>query len=324
MRLSPALLFHQEKFRELNNGSFKENFISNLKLVTDYETLRKNFEDIDSYSNGRLTKADFCSVIQKFSNEFKDEDIMRFTRISKLIDKNNLVMYPEFLLLCFYDSSNDTFNNCIEAIKKFVNGECKGDLKIFFQKLNHMEKKSYYDIKTTITIKQLHDFFKNYNIKGLNNNVVCKFDLDSDGIVSIEDIQGIFERYCSTSFFKFDNSSFTPDNNLYAYEEMTDTKFKNLVREIKKNMKKKNITVVGLFNKLDKNHDGFISNYEFNTGIDEYIQLSSSIKDQFYNYLGDWKCVDKCSNKKYITKDLKCVDTCAFPNNYIEEWVETI
>ena len=278
-------VFHQEQFRELNNGSFKENFISNIKSVTDYATLRKNFEDIDSLSNGRLTKADFCSVIQKFSNEFKDEDIMKFTRISKLIDKNNLVMYPEFLLLCFYDSSNDTFNNCIEAIKHFVNEECNNDLRIFFQKLNHMEKKSYYDIKTTITIKQLHDFFKNYNIKGLNNNVVCKFDLDSDGIVSIEDIQGIFERYCSTSFFKFDNSSFTPDNNLYAYETMTEDKFKSLVREIKKNMKKKNITVVGLFNKLDKNHDGFISNYEFNTGIDEYIQLSSSIKDQFYHYL---------------------------------------
>ena len=278
-------VFHQEKFRELNNGSFKENFISNIKSVTDYATLRKNFEDIDSLSNGRLTKADFCSVIQKFSNEFKDEDIMRFTRISKLIDNNNLVMYPEFLLLCFYDSSDDTFNNCIEAIKKYVNEECNKDLRIFFQKLNHMEKKSYYDIKTTITIKQLFDFFKNYNIKGLNNNVVCKFDLDSDGLVSIEDIQGIFERYCSTSFFKFDNSSFTPDNNLYAYETMTDAKFKSLVKNIKKNMKKKNITVVGLFNKLDKNHDGFISNYEFNTGIDEYIQLSSSIKDQFYNYL---------------------------------------
>ena len=278
-------VFHQEKFRELNNGSFKENFIENIKSVTDYATLRKNFEDIDSLSNGRLTKADFCSVIQKYSNEFKDEDIMRFTRISKLIDNNNLVKYPEFLLLCFYDSSNDTFNNCIEAIKKYLNEECQNDLRIFFQKLNHMEKKSYYDIKTTITIKQLHDFFKNYKIKGLNDNVVCKFDLDSDGIVSLEDIQGIFERYCSTSFFKFDNSSFTPDNNLYAYETMTEDKFKSLVREIKKNMKKKNITVVGLFNKLDKNHDGFISNYEFNTGIDEYIQLSSSIKDQFYNYL---------------------------------------
>ena len=82
----------------------------------------------------------------------------------------------------------------------------------------------------------MHDFFKKYDIKGLNNNVVCKFDLDSDGIVSIEDIQGIFERYCSTSFFKFDNSSFTPDNNLYAYETMTETKFKNLVRDIKKNI----------------------------------------------------------------------------------------
>ena len=278
-------VFHQEKFRELNNGSFKSNFISNIKTVTDYSTLRRNFEDIDSLSNGRLTKSEFCSVIQKFSSEFKDEDIMRFTRISNLIDENNLVKYPDFLLLCFYDSSNDTFNNCIECIKAFVNKECKNDLKIFFQKLNHMEKRSYYDIKTSITIKQLHDFFSDHNIKQLNNNVVCKFDLDSDGIISYEDIQGILERYKSTNFFKFDNSSFTPDNNLYAYETMTETKFKSLVREIKKNMKKKNTTLVGLFNILDKNHDGFISNYEFNTGIDEYIQLSSSIKDQFFNYL---------------------------------------
>ena len=28
-------VFHQEKFRELNNGSFKDNFISNIKSVTD-------------------------------------------------------------------------------------------------------------------------------------------------------------------------------------------------------------------------------------------------------------------------------------------------
>ena len=312
-------VFHQEKFRELNNGSFKENFIQNIKEVADYATLRKNFEDIDSYSNGRLTKEDFCSVIQKFSNEFKDEDIMRFTRIAKLVDNNNLVMYPEFLLLCYYDSSNDTFNNCIEAIKKFVKEECKNDLKIFFQKLNHMEKKSYYDIKTTITIKQLYDFFKNYDIKGLNNNVVCKFDLDSDGIVSLEDIEGIFERYCSTSFFKFDNSSFTPDNNLYAYEEMTEDKFKSLVREIKKNMKKKNITVIGLFNKLDKNHDGFISNYEFNTGIDEYIQLSSSIKDQFYNYLDYYHngLVD-LETFKIRFKEFKSSEILVHNNNIIE------
>ena len=312
-------VFHQEKFRELNNGSFKENFISNLKSVTDYETLRKFFEDLDSNSNGRLTKAEFCSVIQQFSNEFKDEDIMRFTRITKLIDSNNLVMYPDFLLLCFYDSSNDTFNNCIEVIKQYISEECKNDLRIFFQKLNKQEKRSYYDIKTTISIKQLHDFFKKYDIKGLNNNVVCKFDLDSDGIVSIEDIQGIFERYCSTSFFKFDNSSFTPDNNLYAYETMSDTKFKNLVRDIKKNMKKKNITVEGLFNKLDKNHDGFISNYEFNTGIDEYIQLSSSIKDQFYNYLDYYHngLVD-LETFKLRFKEFKSSEVLVHNNNVIE------
>jgi Ca2+-binding EF-hand superfamily protein len=50
-------------------------------------------------------------------------------------------------------------------------------------------------------------------------------------------------------------------------------------------MKNKNITEIGLFNKLDKNKDGFISNIEFNEELDNIIQISSAIKDQFFNYL---------------------------------------
>lgn len=50
-------------------------------------------------------------------------------------------------------------------------------------------------------------------------------------------------------------------------------------------MKTKNITETGLFKKLDKNEDGFISNVDFNEEINDIIQLSSSIKDQFFNYL---------------------------------------
>ena len=144
--------------------SFKENFISNIKDVTNYSTLRQNFEDIDSLSNGRLTKSEFCSVIQKFSSEFKDEDIMRFTRISNLIDENNLVKYPDFLLLCFYDSSNDTFNNCIECIKTYVNKECKNDLNNFFSGKNpknliELSFKCYFDLKK----KRIHELLLNCN-----------------------------------------------------------------------------------------------------------------------------------------------------------------
>ena len=277
-------VFKTQNFLELNKFSFKKNFMENIKSLTDYETLQRAFQNIDSLNNGRLTKADFCSVIQKFSNEFKDEDIMKFTRICDLVDNNNLVKYPEFLLLIYYNSKDDLFNQCIEEIKKFVKNECKNDLIIFFQKLNKQEKKSYYEVKKVTSIENFRNFLKS-KIPNLTNNIVMKFDLDSDGKISIEDIKGIFERYLSTAFFKFENSSFTPDNNLYAYDTMTEEKFKSLVRQIKAEMKKKNITVVGLFNKLDTNHDGFVSNYEFNSGINNYILLSDAIKDQFFNYL---------------------------------------
>ena len=277
-------VFKTQNFLDLNRTSFKKNFIENIKSLTDYETLLRFFQNIDGNNNGRLTKADFCSVIQKFSNEFRDEDIMKFTRITGLVDNNNLVKYPEFLLLVYYNAKDDLFNQCIEEIKKFVQNECKNDLIIFFQKLNNQQKKSYYEVKKVCSIENFQNFLKS-KIPNINNNIVMKFDLDSDGKISIEDIKGIFERYLSTSFFKFENSSFTPDNNLYSYDTMSEEKFKSIVRQIKAEMKKKNITVVGLFNKLDVNHDGFVSNYEFNTGIDNYILLSDAIKDQFFSYL---------------------------------------
>ena len=50
-------------------------------------------------------------------------------------------------------------------------------------------------------------------------------------------------------------------------------------------MKMKNITEIGLFHKLDKNNDGFISNIDFNATIDSILQLAPAVKDQFFNFL---------------------------------------
>ena len=50
-------------------------------------------------------------------------------------------------------------------------------------------------------------------------------------------------------------------------------------------MKRKNITEVGLFKKLDEDNDGFINNYEFNKNITEIVDISPPIKDRFLNYL---------------------------------------
>ena len=98
-------VFHKENFSELNNNSFKRNFIQNIRMVCDYNELNKYFKMVDRYNDGKILKSDFCSIIQKFCNEFRDEDIMKFTRIMNLIDKNdiNLVKYRVFLTKVYYN-----------------------------------------------------------------------------------------------------------------------------------------------------------------------------------------------------------------------------
>ena len=98
-------VFHKENFSELNNNSFKKNFIQNIRMVSNYNELNKYFKMVDRYNDGKILKSDFCSIIQKFCNEFRDEDIMKFTRIMNLIDKNdiNLVKYREFLTKVYYN-----------------------------------------------------------------------------------------------------------------------------------------------------------------------------------------------------------------------------
>jgi Ca2+-binding EF-hand superfamily protein len=98
-------VFHKENFKEINNNSFKRNFIQNIRMVCDYNELSNYFRMVDRYNDGRILKTDFCSIIQKFCNEFRDEDIMKFCRIMNLIDKNdiNLVRYREFLTKVYYN-----------------------------------------------------------------------------------------------------------------------------------------------------------------------------------------------------------------------------
>ena len=275
-------VYHKDNFNEINNESFKKNFIANIKDVAEYAQLKKSFEYIDSHHNGRLTKADFCSIIQKYSNEFKDAEIMKFTRICGLVDAANLVKYTEFLNMIYYNAKDDLFTKCIDVIKENIITQCNRNLKQFFMNISGNAQ--------SLTLSQLKQFLMNSIIDDNNNNekinnVICKFDLDSDGVISIEDMKGIFERYVSTSFFKYENTAISPETNLYANDTISEEKFKSIVREIKSNMKKKNITEVGLFKKLDINGDGFISNYEFNSRIDDVIVLAPAIKDQVFNYL---------------------------------------
>ena len=88
-----------------------------------------------------------------------------------------------------------------------------------------------------------------------------------------------------TSFFKYTNDSTSPTINLYSSETISNSKFLIIIKKLISYMKMKNINGLGLFKKFDKDNDGFINCVDFNKSIDEIINLSPAIKDQFFNYL---------------------------------------
>ena len=136
-----------------------------------------------------------------------------------------------------------------------------------------------------LLVNQISKFLvQSYN-KNIPEKIILKLDIDSDGLISYEDLKSVLKRYTLTSYFKYDNDSGNPNVNLFSKETITEEKLKNIIKKLQHYMKTKNITETGLFKKLDKNEDGFISNVDFNEEINDIIQLSSSIKDQFFNYL---------------------------------------
>ena len=274
-------VYKKEHFRNTNNDTFKNNFILNIQKQVDFHTIKASFEKQDKNFSGKVSKEIFCKIINQFTNEFKDEDIMKFVRITRLTDHITYeVIYQDFLNLIYYNEKLDNFLLCVEELKKMII-LFKGDLQKIILQINNSDNSLKY-----IPVDTLFNFLKkklpNAN---LIKKTVCKFDLDSDGRVSQEDLKGILSRYISTSFFKYENSDKENDVNLYASEKLSDTEFKAIVREIKTAIKRKNVTEIGLFRKLDENRDGFISNAEFNKNIESVVPLAPAIKDKVFDYL---------------------------------------
>ena len=278
-------VYQRDAFIKANKESFQNNFISNIQSVVDYHTLKAAFEKEDKKFSGKIPKDVFCKVIHRFTNEYKDEDINRFLRVAKLVDLTTYeIIYPNFLNLIYFNAKADVFILCINYLKKILTlPQINNDIHNLIHYINKNNESNYINVDT------LYNFFK-ANLKRsesetLTKIILNKFDLDSDGLISFEDLKGIIERYINTSFFKYENSEKGQNVNLYASDVLTDSQFKLIVHEIKKNLKKKNVTEVGLFKKLDQDNDGFISNYEFNKNISDYCELSPAMKDKIFNYL---------------------------------------
>ena len=293
-------VYQKTEFIKVNNDSFVANFINNIQNKVDYHTLKSALEKEDQQFSGKLIKSLFCSILLKFTQDFYESDIIRFIRLTKLADNpTREVEYLKFINMVYYNQNLDAFLLAVNEINDVFIKEANKDLKKLISIINGT-KMDLNNPNSYITIDQLYKYLsekitnkmKNTYIKisePLTKNIICKFDIDCDGKISLEDLKCILQRYINTDYFKYENNSTSFNVNLFPNEVLSDEDFKAIVKKIKENMKAKRISEVGLFKLLDENKDGYINIYEFCKNIDKIIELNNSMKDKFFNYLDGYK-----------------------------------
>ena len=290
-------VYQKKEFFKINNESFVKNFFINIRNNIDYHTLKASFEKEDQNFSGKISKSSFCNIISNFIKDFTNGDLIKLIRLTKIAENlTSEVEYIKFINMVYYNQNLDAFLLAVNELNEVFIKEANKNLKQLIGLINNCK----YDENNFITIDRLYIFltekiktkFENTYIKisePITKSIICKFDVDSDGKISLEDLKSILLRYINTDFFKYENNSESFDVNLFSDRILSDQDYRDIVKKMKENMKKKNISEVGLFKILDENKDGFINNYDFNKGIKCVIELNPSISDGFFNYLDRYK-----------------------------------
>ena len=288
----------KEFLDEINYVKPLEEYKSFIKYYTNvvrnkisHEELKSLFEKFDTDFLGTLTKLEFVNLMTPLFPEFKDQDHMLFLRVTNMFDKEGNVIYTKLLNYIYYfcgGKLNDLFTKMCEILCNILQKECQGDIEklMYLIDTGKAEKKTSLIIHQPLTIEQIKSFLeKNEKNTVFPDKIIQKLDIDADGNISFEDLRSVLKRFIHTSFFKFTNDEKNPNINLFSKEKMSESRFKGVVRKLNDYIKKKNINKVGLFRKFDKDNDGFISNTDFNSVIEEIIPLAPAMKDQFFNYI---------------------------------------
>ena len=268
--------------------SFTKKYIDTVKDKTTYEFLKTQFEKFDRDSLGNMTKLEYVKSMSKIFPEFNDDDHMRFVRIMDVLDRNNKVIYPEILNIIFYcnvNKMNDQFTKICEFLIDKLNDECENNVeKLMYLIESGSTKKKSLNLHKPLTIKQLEDFLIKSNIS-IDKKVIQKLDIDSDGLISYDDLYGVLLRYRDTLYFKYYNNSNNANINLFTKDFLPQEKIKVICEKLLSYMKSKNITPYGLFKKFDRDNNGLISNIDFNQVIKEILNINSALADPFFAYL---------------------------------------
>ena len=272
-----------------NYKSFTQNYMDVVRSKINHDDFKSICELFDKDGLGTLTKLEYVNAVASFLPEFKDEDHMRFLRVTNMFDKSGNVKYPDMLNLIFFynkEKLDDPFTKLCQLLSNLLINECQNDVErlMYLIETGSTKKTNSLVIHKPLNFDQIKTFLNKVKIN-IPDHIIHKLDIDADGKISFEDLRAILKRFSYTSFFKYTNDSSDPNINLYSKETMSKEKFYTLVKRLKSYMKSKNITEIGLFNKFDKNNDGFISCIDFNSTINDIIPMSPALKDQFFNYL---------------------------------------
>ena len=285
--------YRKEDYYEKNkNKYFTQKYRGAIIKNISYEDLKRLFEKRDELSLGVLPKVDYVSVISKVIPEFTDDEHMIYIRITDAFDKSgDNIIYSKILNSIFFfvpEKQNDEFIQLCQILNQVLINQCDNDIEklMFYISQGIAQKPPLLTYIKPLTLEILSKFLKEKcNCHNISEKVILKLDVDSDGLISYEDMKSVLKRYAVTGFFKYTNEASNPQINFYTKENLLDDKIKSIIKNLLNYMKSKNINEKGLFKKLDKNGDGFISNVEFNEEIEHIMKLSPDIKDQFFNFL---------------------------------------
>ena len=269
--------------------SFTKHYKEVIKSKMSYEELKKTFEKFDHGSSGTMTKLEYVNSISRNFPEFNDDEHMRFIRIMDLLDKENKVKYPELLNTIYYkniNKKNDQFTIICEFLLEKLENECQNDIKKLMHLIENNPKSRISNIEQykPLTFELFENFLKRENLN-IDKKVVLKLDLDSDGLISYDDLYSILFRYKDTLYFKYYNNSNNVNINLFTKDSLTKEKISIIAKKLLTYMKNINITPYGLFKKFDKDDNGLISNIDFNQGLKKYLNIDAALADPFFAYL---------------------------------------
>ena len=272
-----------------NYKSFIQKYMDVIRQRTTHDNLKSIFENYDKECLGTLTRINYVTAISDILPEYNDVDHMRFVRITDMFDKYGNIIYPEVLNLIFFynkEKLSDPFSKLCLLLSNIVKNKCNNDVECLMYLISkgNPKKTTSLSIHKPLTIEQIKTFLEKVN-NPIPNKIIQKLDIDADGLISFSDLKSVLKRFSLTSFFKYTNDSTNPEINLFSSENMTENKYKYIIRKLNAYKKLKNLTDIGLFKKFDIDDDGFISGVDFNKGIDNILVMSPAMKDQFFNYL---------------------------------------